>query len=284
MDRPPFFSIIIPALNEEEYLPHLLKDIAKQTFSEFETFVVDGKSEDKTQAIAKSYEGIEVLESTKRNVAFQRNLGGKRAKGKYLIFLDADTRVPHYFLDGLKYHLSVTDADFFTTWISQEGVKPANRVVITFMNFTLEAGKLFDTPWAMGAMMGSKRSTFNSLGGFDPDISFGEDSEILKRAVEKGYTFKLFKDPKFSYSLRRFKKEGTLPLIRTYAQLDLGIFLNGQFPRNSQKTYPMVGGSYYEDKKRYPRLVQVFDKTLERFRKMEGGQRLQKFMESFFSE
>ncbi|MGI5828319.1 MAG: glycosyltransferase [Patescibacteria group bacterium] len=284
MDTAPFFSIIIPTLNEEEYLPALLKDIAKQTFSGFETFVVDGKSEDKTQKVAKSYEGVTVVESPKRNVAFQRNLGGEKARGKYLLFLDADTRIPHYFLDGLKYHLSVTNADFFTTWMSQKEIKPADRIIITFMNFTLEAGKLFDNPWALGAMMGCKRQAFKDVGGFDSNISYGEDSEILKRAAEKGYKFKLFKDPKFSFSLRRFRKEGTLPLLRTYAQLDFGILLNGQFPRNSHKTYPMAGGEYYKDKKGYPQWIKTFDKTLERFKKIEGKQRLQKFMESFFND
>ena len=42
-------SIIIPAFNEEKYLPKLLITLSKQTFTNFEVIVVDGNSEDKTQ-------------------------------------------------------------------------------------------------------------------------------------------------------------------------------------------------------------------------------------------
>jgi len=48
----PFFSIIIPALNEEKYLPHLLDDLTKQTFRDFEVILVDGNSSDATVAKA----------------------------------------------------------------------------------------------------------------------------------------------------------------------------------------------------------------------------------------
>ena len=44
----PFFSIIIPTLNEEKYLPLLLSDLEHQLFTDFEVIVVDGKSADKT--------------------------------------------------------------------------------------------------------------------------------------------------------------------------------------------------------------------------------------------
>ena len=46
--KKPFFSIIIPTLNEEKYLPHLLADLAKQTFQDFEVIVIDGQSTDQT--------------------------------------------------------------------------------------------------------------------------------------------------------------------------------------------------------------------------------------------
>ena len=47
-----FFSIIIPALNEAKYLPHLLDDLSDQTFQDFEVIIVDGNSNDQTVAKA----------------------------------------------------------------------------------------------------------------------------------------------------------------------------------------------------------------------------------------
>ena len=43
------FSIIIPTLNEEKYLPHLLSDIDHQITKEYEVLVVDAASTDKTK-------------------------------------------------------------------------------------------------------------------------------------------------------------------------------------------------------------------------------------------
>lgn len=78
----PFFSVIIPTLNEEKYLPHLLGDLSKQSNKEFETIIIDGKSEDLTQKKALSFSkelSMKLIESRKRNVSVQKNLGGKAA-------------------------------------------------------------------------------------------------------------------------------------------------------------------------------------------------------------
>ena len=69
----PFFSVIIPCLNEEKYLPKLLKDLQGQIDRNFEVIVVDGKSEDRTVEVAKKFE-CSVLEADKRNVSIWREL------------------------------------------------------------------------------------------------------------------------------------------------------------------------------------------------------------------
>jgi glycosyltransferase involved in cell wall biosynthesis len=49
MPNNPFFSVIIPTLNEEDYLPKILADFAKQKERNFEIIIVDAASEDKTR-------------------------------------------------------------------------------------------------------------------------------------------------------------------------------------------------------------------------------------------
>lgn len=51
----PRFSVIIPTLNEEKFLPNLLTSLSEQTEESFEVIVVDGKSKDKTVAVAESF-------------------------------------------------------------------------------------------------------------------------------------------------------------------------------------------------------------------------------------
>jgi len=86
----PYFSIIFPALNEEKYISGLLKSLINQTYKEFEVILVDGMSADKTVSVFKKFQNklprSQYLVADKKNVSYQRNLGGKKATGKYLIF------------------------------------------------------------------------------------------------------------------------------------------------------------------------------------------------------
>ena len=85
-------SIIIPTLNEEDYLPWLLNSIKKQDFVDYEIIIADAGSKDKTLSIAKSY-GCKIVPGGLP--AKGRNEGAKAAKGDMLIFLDSDVLIPH---------------------------------------------------------------------------------------------------------------------------------------------------------------------------------------------
>ena len=91
----PLFSIIIPTLNEELFLPTLLVSLTEQSFGDFEVIVIDGSSADKTVAIASSFEKklprLEIIVSKIAGLPLQRNLGAKAARGSYFIFVDADS-------------------------------------------------------------------------------------------------------------------------------------------------------------------------------------------------
>src|SRR3989339_1980792 len=88
-------SIIIPAYNEERYLPKLLNCIKKQTYRDYEVIVADANSKDKTRQIAKKY-GCRVVKGGMP--AAGRNNGAKAAKGGILLFLDADVQFDKDFL------------------------------------------------------------------------------------------------------------------------------------------------------------------------------------------
>ena len=88
-------SIIIPALNEEKYLPRLLRSIKNQSFKDYEIIVADANSKDKTRRIAKKF-GCKLIKGGIHAVGI--NNGAKKAKGNVLLFLDADTHLPKGFL------------------------------------------------------------------------------------------------------------------------------------------------------------------------------------------
>src|SRR3989338_6990801 len=91
-------SIIIPAYNEETYLPKLLDCIKKQTYRDYEVIVADANSKDRTRAIAKKY-GCKIVRSGSLP-GIGRNNGAKAAKGDILVFLDADVLLDDDFLES----------------------------------------------------------------------------------------------------------------------------------------------------------------------------------------
>lgn len=89
-------SIIIPAHNEENYLPATFEKIrgaAENLDCDAEIIIADNDSTDKTKRIAENF-GAQVIFEKDRNIGRARNAGAKAASGDILIFIDADTLVP----------------------------------------------------------------------------------------------------------------------------------------------------------------------------------------------
>ena len=92
----PRFSIVIPAYNEERYLPRLLDsiDVARRAYSRgadaVEVIVADNASTDETAAVAARH-GAVVTRVEKRVIAAARNGGAAIARGELIAFVDADT-------------------------------------------------------------------------------------------------------------------------------------------------------------------------------------------------
>ena len=91
-------SVIILTWNSELYikqcLDSLIKDLIESNIN-FEIFVVDNGSLDKTKNILNEYkEKINVIFLTKNNgTTFSRNLAIKKSTGDFLLFLDSDTKI-----------------------------------------------------------------------------------------------------------------------------------------------------------------------------------------------
>ncbi|MBQ6498051.1 MAG: glycosyltransferase [Bacilli bacterium] len=85
----PKFSIVIPAYNVEQYIGRCLESVFNQTSKDYEVIVVDDGCTDKSIEIAKDYD-VKIVTSKHVSVSEARNLGAKKAKGEYLLFLDSD--------------------------------------------------------------------------------------------------------------------------------------------------------------------------------------------------
>lgn len=107
MASAPRYSFIIPAYNEEAYLPRLLDtvDVARAEYKKsilarglepandpIEVIVADNTSRDRTAAIAEA-RGCRVVRVEKRVIGAARNGGGRAARGEILAFCDADMQI-----------------------------------------------------------------------------------------------------------------------------------------------------------------------------------------------
>ena len=89
-------SIIIPTLNEANYLSHTLRAVYERVYlSEPEVIVVDAGSHDATVAIAERFPATVIVDESLRGSKWRSlNRGAAEAKGDVYLFLDADGLVP----------------------------------------------------------------------------------------------------------------------------------------------------------------------------------------------
>lgn len=108
-------SIIIPVYNVREWIDECMESVVNQTFSKFEVILVDDGSTDGSDAKCREWmekdDRIVVISKLNEGPSKARNEGIKRAKGKYLVFLDADDWIDSSFLEKMYTRVTETDAD-----------------------------------------------------------------------------------------------------------------------------------------------------------------------------
>ncbi len=204
-------SIIIPALNEENYLPRLLVCLKKQNFKNYEIIVADADSRDKTREIAQTF-GCKIVRGGLP--ARGRNKGVKVAKGDLLLFLDADGLLPKDFLEKALKEFKERDLDIASFVLNPISERKYPKILFDiFYNYPL---RIFEKRWAH-AMIGIlvKNDLHKSLRGFDEEIRVGEDHYYVQQGSKLG-KFGVIKTTEIFPSLRRFRREGWIRLGLKY--------------------------------------------------------------------
>jgi GT2 family glycosyltransferase len=183
-ESPPRFSLVIPARNEEKYLPAVLEsariaiDRYKGGCERIEVIVADNVSTDRTADIAREF-GCRVATVEKRVIGAVRNGGARLARGKYLCFADADNPLhPDTFneLDRLLARPRVACGGL-GGW--PERWSPAMALFIGLMYPLLI--------WVCGINGGvvyCRREDFHAVGGYDESMLIAEDVKFV-RAVKQ---------------------------------------------------------------------------------------------------
>ena len=204
-------TIIIPAFNEEAYLPSTLDAIQTATAhlrtasdTVVDIVVVDNNSEDDTATVARSKSATVVHEPV-QGIARARNAGATHADGDALVFVDADVVLPETLLAAI--HTAMSDPACVGGAV--DVVYRPNR---RSMRLYLRAWRILSrlTGMAQGATQFCRKSVFDEVGGYDEKAWIGEDADFFwalkKHAKRTDRTVRFIRDPQVRASSRRFDK------------------------------------------------------------------------------
>jgi glycosyltransferase involved in cell wall biosynthesis len=178
-------SLIVPARNEEEFLPLLLDSVKKAAerapfgHSSIEVIVVDNGSTDHTAAIA-NQRGCQIVHEERRIIAAVRNAGARVAKGEILTFTDADNIIHGDTFNEIEKALSSSKVVGGATGVHLErmsvGIACAYAIIVPMVWATsMDTGVVF-----------CRRKDFWDIGGYNERHLFAEDVEFLWRLRNHG--------------------------------------------------------------------------------------------------
>lgn len=243
-------SIIIPTYNEEEYLPVLLESIKQQDFSDYEIIVADADSKDNTVKIAEEY-GCIVVEGGMPAVG--RNNGAKVAKGDYLLFLDSDLKLTEDYLAKVIYEFKMERLGIAITQMKPLSKKTEDKLLHDLANlFMISVEKI--KPHGAGCYgIIAKRELHERCGGFNEELTFGEDTEYIERLAKKE-RFKVLRNAKIGVSTRRLEEEGLTTLAKQYGKSTVNDFL-GIRTEASDLNYGFDHGKEYVSKHKLDKIA-----------------------------
>tara|TARA_Y100000385_G_C13039948_1_gene614825 strand:+ start:322 stop:1119 length:798 start_codon:yes stop_codon:yes gene_type:complete len=88
-------SILMPAFNSEKYIEESINSVLAQTYKNWELIIIDDVSTDNTSSIVKNIAINDsrirfIQKQTRDGAANSRNIGIKKAQGRFIAFLDSD--------------------------------------------------------------------------------------------------------------------------------------------------------------------------------------------------
>ncbi|MCU1361906.1 MAG: glycosyl transferase family 2 [Ilumatobacteraceae bacterium] len=201
----PKISVIVPARNEQDYLPACIESIGRASrgiAGGVEVVVVANRCTDGTAAIADEF-GAVLVEDHSRTIAAVRNAGAARARGEVLVTLDADSLMSPAALSEVVRHLD-TDAyvgggSSFVTERRSVGID----LTIAFVRLSMMVSGLG------GSMYWCRRADFEAILGFNESLTMAEDLDFARRLREHG-----------RHTGRRFVNLRSAPVVTSCRKFD----------------------------------------------------------------
>lgn len=95
--KKPDISIILPLYNSKKYIAETIDVILNQTFTNFELIIIDDRPSDGTMDVVRGIRDNRIYifhNKENKGVSYTRNLGIKKARGEFIVFMDHDDTMP----------------------------------------------------------------------------------------------------------------------------------------------------------------------------------------------
>ena len=207
----PQYSLVIPAYNEEDYLPRLLDsvDAARRRFhggpDAIEVIVADNASTDATATIAAN-RGCRVASIEKRVIAAARNGGAAIAEGEVLCFVDADARIHEDTFNAIDALMRTEHYVGGATDFRLERTSLGLRCTELFIRTTIRLQRV------NGGTIFCQADIFREIGGYNEERRYAEDMEFFasmrRLGAKRGLKTALKTNAPTIHSTRKFDRHG----------------------------------------------------------------------------
>lgn len=207
-------SVVIPAYNEEEHIGACVESVQHAISAvgvAAEIIVVDNDSTDKTAEIAAGL-GCRVVAEPFRQIARARNSGARTAKGRYLVFIDADTVMAPEVLKeavGLLMTGRVSGGGALIEFASETGF-----IALALLRFWQAISRA--ARYAAGCFVFATAEAFMAVGGFDEKVYASEEISFSRRmrafSARQGMKFVIINKPGIKTSARKNQNLGSILL------------------------------------------------------------------------
>lgn len=199
-------SIIIPMYNEENTIVNMLESLIRQTYIDFEVILVNDGSSDNTEQVAMQYlendNRFFYLKQENKGVSAARNYGLRKAKGEYVLFLDADDIVLEQYLEKMVVEFTDIAVDMVVCSYRKNGVnlEQENRI-LTANQAIYEIIQPHGTKGYLWTKMFRKSRIDTESIWFDEDVYFSEDLLFNVRYLQRANKVKFIEDVLYLYEI-----------------------------------------------------------------------------------
>lgn len=174
----PLVSVIVPTKNSQKYLEMCLKSIRRQTIRNIELIVVDNYSSDNTPDIARKYADIFLQIGPERSA--QVNFGVAHAHGTYVYKVDSDFTLDPTVIEECLDKV----AEGYEAVVVHNTPNPRISWIAALRKFEVDMYK-YDHMHSSPRFI--LKSAYNSIGGFNEEITAGEDYDFRNKLDSAGY-------------------------------------------------------------------------------------------------